>query len=56
MTPQSSAEFCYECAVEIEMTFEIFQVIERRSPETMERIEEIVQARLERERVMHDVG
>lgn len=47
----ASAEFCLECAVEIEDTFDIWQVIELRLPETMERIEEMVVAGLERERV-----
>ena len=48
----ASAEFCWECAVEIEENFEIGEVIELRPPETMERIGEMVQASLERERVM----
>ncbi|MGR3280082.1 hypothetical protein ACSYAD_34075, partial [Acaryochloris marina NIES-2412] len=47
----ASAEFCLECEVEIEENFEILQVIELRPTETMERIEEMVQVGLERERV-----
>ncbi|WP_299485887.1 hypothetical protein [Acaryochloris sp. IP29b_bin.137] len=43
--------FCWECAAEIEETFEICQVIELRPPEAIERIEEMVEAGLERERV-----
>ncbi|ABW32375.1 hypothetical protein [Acaryochloris marina] len=48
--------FCWECAVEIEANFEILQVIELRPPETIERIEEMVQAVLERERVAESWG
>ncbi|WP_315876969.1 hypothetical protein [Acaryochloris sp. 'Moss Beach'] len=47
----ASAEFCLECAVEIEENFEIWQVIELRPPETIERIEEMVRMGLEREKV-----
>ncbi len=47
----ASAEFCLECAFEIEENFEIVQVIELRPPETMERIEEMIGVWLDRERV-----
>ncbi|KAI9129771.1 hypothetical protein [Acaryochloris sp. CCMEE 5410] len=47
----ASAEFCLECAFEIEENFEILQVLELRPTETMERIEEMVGVWLERERV-----
>lgn len=47
----ATPEFCLEMTLEIEKTFEMEQVIELRPPETMERIEEMVQAGLERERV-----
>ncbi|BDM82984.1 hypothetical protein AM10699_58450 (plasmid) [Acaryochloris marina MBIC10699] len=43
--------FCWECAVEIEESFEILQVIELRPGETMERIGEMIGVWLERERV-----
>ena len=54
--PFASAEFCWECAVELEENFEILQVIELRPPETMERIGEMVRAGLERERVSRAWG
>lgn len=50
--PFKSPEFCYECALELEDTFEIVQVIELRLTETIERIEEISRVWLDRERVM----
>ncbi|WP_396124662.1 hypothetical protein [Acaryochloris marina] len=47
----ATPDFCLECAVEIEENFEVLQVIELRPGETMERIGEMVQMGLERERV-----
>ncbi len=49
--PFDTVEFCFEAALELEDTFDILQVIDLRPGETMERIEEMVQAGLERERV-----
>ncbi|WP_299492504.1 hypothetical protein [Acaryochloris sp. IP29b_bin.137] len=37
-----TSKFCWECALELESTFDIQQVIELRPPEAIERIEEIV--------------
>lgn len=54
--PFATPEFCYECAVEIEQAFEIAQVIDLWPTETMERIEEMVQVALERERVVRVWG
>jgi hypothetical protein len=50
--PFATPEFCYEAALELEETFAILQVIELRSPETIERIDEMVGVHLERERVL----
>lgn len=48
----ATPEFCYEAALELEDTFDILQVIEVRPPETIERIEEMVEFYLDRERVL----
>ena len=52
----ATAEFCFEAALELEKTFEIEQVIELRSTETMERIDEMVGVYLDRERVARIFG
>ncbi|MGR3277595.1 hypothetical protein ACSYAD_21080 [Acaryochloris marina NIES-2412] len=44
-------EFCFECALELEDTFDVLQVLSLRPGETMERIEEMIGVWLERERV-----
>ncbi|KAI9129296.1 hypothetical protein [Acaryochloris sp. CCMEE 5410] len=49
--PFETPEYCFECALDLEDTFEILQVIELRPPETIERIEEMVGVYLDRERV-----
>ena len=49
--PFETAEFCFEAALEIEDTFDILLVIELKTGETMERIEEMVGGWLDRERV-----
>lgn len=49
--PFATPGFCLECAIEIEESFETLQVIELLPLETIERIEEMVQAGLEQERV-----
>ena len=46
--PFAQPEYCYEAALELEETFDR-QVVELRSPETMERIQEIVGFYWERE-------
>ncbi|MGR3277854.1 hypothetical protein ACSYAD_22405 [Acaryochloris marina NIES-2412] len=50
--PFVQPEFCCEAALELEEMFDMFQVIELRPPDTMERIEEMVEFYLERERVL----
>ena len=54
--PFATAEFCYECALELEDKFDILQVIGLRPGETLERIEEIVGVWLDRERVARVFG
>ena len=49
--PFDTAEFCFEAALELEDTFDIFQVIGLRAGETIERIEEMIGVWLDRERV-----
>ncbi|ABW33224.1 hypothetical protein [Acaryochloris marina] len=44
-------EFCFECALELENTFDVLQVIKLRPGETIERIEEMIGVWLDRERV-----
>ncbi|BDM83088.1 hypothetical protein AM10699_59490 (plasmid) [Acaryochloris marina MBIC10699] len=43
-------EFCFECALELENTFDVLQVLRLRPGETIERIEEMIGVWLERER------
>ncbi|MGR3279695.1 hypothetical protein ACSYAD_32065, partial [Acaryochloris marina NIES-2412] len=40
--PFESPEYCYECALELEDTFDMLNVIELRPGETIERIEEMI--------------
>ena len=49
-------EFCFECALELEETFDMLQVIKLRPGETMERIEEMIGVWLDRERVSRVLG
>lgn len=49
--PFAQPEFCYEAALELEETFDMFQVISLRPPDTIKCIEEMVEFYLERERV-----
>ncbi|WP_249370350.1 hypothetical protein [Acaryochloris marina] len=44
-------EFCFECALELEDTFDVLQVLSLRPGETIERIEEMIGVWLDRERV-----
>ncbi|ABW33433.1 hypothetical protein [Acaryochloris marina] len=54
--PFETPEFCYECALELEDTFDVLQVIKLRPGETMERIEEMIGVWLDRERVAMSWG
>ncbi|UJB73072.1 hypothetical protein HRE53_31330 (plasmid) [Acaryochloris sp. 'Moss Beach'] len=49
-------EFCYECALELEDTFDVLQVLSLRPGETIERIEEMIGVWLDRERVARAWG
>ncbi|QUY46315.1 hypothetical protein I1H34_31620 (plasmid) [Acaryochloris marina S15] len=49
-------EFCFECALELEDTFDVFQVLSLRPGETIERIEEMIGVWLDRERVSRAWG
>ena len=49
--PFDTPEFCFECALELEDTFDVLQVLSLRPGETIERIEEMIGVWLERERV-----
>ncbi|ABW32010.1 hypothetical protein AM1_B0291 (plasmid) [Acaryochloris marina MBIC11017] len=49
--PFASPEFCFECALELEDTFDVLQVLSLRPGETIERIEEMVGVYLGRESV-----
>ncbi|WP_299413211.1 hypothetical protein [Acaryochloris sp. IP29b_bin.148] len=49
--PFESPEFCLDAALELEDTFDVFQVNELRPPETMEWIGEMVGIYQDRERV-----
>ncbi|MGR3280271.1 hypothetical protein ACSYAD_35045, partial [Acaryochloris marina NIES-2412] len=40
--PFATPEFCYECALELEDTFDVLQVLSLRPGETIERIEEMI--------------
>lgn len=50
--PFTQPEFCYEAALELEDTFDILQVVELRPPDAIERIKEIVDFYLDRERAL----
>ncbi|MGR3277603.1 hypothetical protein ACSYAD_21125 [Acaryochloris marina NIES-2412] len=49
--PFESPEYCFECALELEDTFDVLQVLSLRPGETIERIEEMSGVWLDRERV-----
>ena len=42
---------CFECALELEDTFDVLQVLSLRPGETIERIEEVIGVWLDRERM-----
>jgi hypothetical protein len=52
----TTLEHCYEAAAELERTFAITQVLEMRSPETMESLSELVREHWLRERVAVVLG
>ncbi|MGR3279875.1 hypothetical protein ACSYAD_33005, partial [Acaryochloris marina NIES-2412] len=54
--PFESPEYCYECALELEDTFDVLQVLSLRPGETIERIEEMIGVWLDRERVSRVLG
>ena len=48
--PFATLQHCHEAAAEVERTFVIAQVLEMRSPQTLEQIELLVQAHCQREK------
>lgn len=50
--PFAQSEYCIEAVLELEEAFDIFQVMELWPPETIAKIEEMVEFYLERERVL----
>jgi aspartyl/asparaginyl beta-hydroxylase (cupin superfamily) len=54
--PFTTLKHCYEAAAELERTFAIAQVLEMRSPETLESLSELVQEHWLRERVAVVLG
>jgi hypothetical protein len=54
--PFATLKHCYEAAAHLERTFAIAQVLDMRSPETMESVSELVQEHWLRERVAVVLG